>query len=310
MVSTGQQFLNGNDLLRATVARMLQQNDWRLIDGDELVQRLIAHQSIRPLVSAQGIPVEHLPSTGSIETAALYCYAEVLYAAFAGQAGEAEQPRAYTELFRYVSRVLRRKMPTLGADEQEELAYDVISELYYRVAPNRSADAPPAVRIPGAFFAVALQQTENALRRWRNATRHLEPVADANDDTSAEEQGRPVAAAGWSDADTPDGYAEQRELCTQVRACFAQALGRYPRARLQLRVVWLHVIEDQTYEIIAESLSMRVENVRVLFSRGLARLRSDPEWQALFNEQPAVLTQPTSPVRTPEVTHEREHGHG
>jgi len=127
-------------------------------------------------------------------------------------------------------------------------------------------------------------QTANALRRRRNATRHLEPVADANDATLPEEQGMPMAAAGWSDADTPDGYTEQRELRTQVRACFARALERYPRARLQLRVVWLHVIEDQTYEIIAKTLSMRVENVRVLFSRGVARLRSDPEWQALFND--------------------------
>ena len=70
----------------------------------------------------------------------------------------------------------------------------------------------------------------------------------------------------------------------QVRQYFAESPRRYPRAKLQLLVVWIRHIEGLDYETIVARLTMSVTKVRVLYARSCARLRKDRRWRIFAEE--------------------------
>jgi RNA polymerase sigma factor (sigma-70 family) len=274
MTDLGQELRVDESGVCAIVEQLLCRNDWGLLDAPALtalaLARLYALAGPGDAAGPRGTGRAARP----IEGAAIYCYAEALYAAFAGHEGEERQRAAYYEMLRYVYRVTYRLAPELGADEREEIVYTVVAELYHRTASG-------GVRVAGAFIAIALQQTRNTVRRWRGVARRLLPALEpsAYDEPLEDEVG---ASPGARRSD--DGLCEgvvRAERLAQIRSAFAQALKSQPRARLQLLVVWLHAVDELDYQAIADQLEMSVANVRVLYSRGRSRLRGNADLQAL-----------------------------
>jgi DNA-directed RNA polymerase specialized sigma24 family protein len=239
--------------IRSTVEAILVQRGWKLLSADELARRAAA------LLRAG--------FAGSAGAAALHIYAEMLYHACCGTEGRERRQLAYVELLRYLYDASFRFAHELSRDEREEVVHQALAELAERLAVQPGTHAPTEVRSPGAFLAVAAQQLRNVVRRWRS----IRFVAD--------EDAMQAVEAGAQD--DPAARAVARELARRVQQCFAQAQQRYPRAKIQLMVVWMRVIDDLDYEIIAAKLLMTVANVRVLYTRGMDRLRNDPDWIAL-----------------------------
>jgi RNA polymerase sigma factor (sigma-70 family) len=198
-----------------------------------------------------------------------------------GACGEDQQRRAYDELLSYVYGKAGRLAPELSRDEREELACEVVAELYYRAADAGAT----TVRVPGAFIAVALQQTRNAVRRWRRAASHILQLAESDDDDTQDLEDVVGAPRRPDGGDGVYPQVERRARNAEVRAAYAKALERYPRANTQLLVVWMHHILELDYPLIAARLSISVENVRVLYHRGCKRLRGDPELRALADDE-------------------------
>lgn len=276
--------------------RLLRDNRWSLLPPAALAQRTAA------LLSAMGqqgaAPDGARPSEDMITVATLRCYAQCLYEAFVGAWGEDQQRKAYDELLRYVYGKAGRLAPELSRDEREELACEVVAELYYRAADAGAA----TVRVPGAFIAIALQQTRNAVRRWRRAASHILQLAEGDEEHELEDVvGAARRANGRGDGVYPQ--VERRARNAEVRAAYAKALERYPRANTQLLVVWMHHLLELDYPAIAARLGISVENVRVLYHRGCKRLRGDPELRALADdEQLAPIPGSAAP--------RRDNGHG
>jgi DNA-directed RNA polymerase specialized sigma24 family protein len=286
------------------VAQMLQRNDWRLLNAVDLTRRIMALLRNRQPAQTAAQPRSGDPVAG----VALRCYSEALYSAFAGFEGEERQRRAYVELLRYISGVLNRKAAALSRDEREELAYETITELYYRTVAEQRGLPEKAIRVPGALLAIALQQSRNALHRWQHAAHHVQQYGAAVGEI-AHAVGDSLETAPLSSEDDLETQTERREHIAQVRACFKRTLERYPRARLQLYAVWLHIVEEQAYTTIADMLEMSVANARVLCCRGLDRLRNDREWQALAAEDslPNALEMIRFPARRTEFQRGQDH---
>jgi RNA polymerase sigma factor (sigma-70 family) len=272
---------------RPIAERLLQDNGWSLLTPAALAQRTSALLMAMGQQDTTGAPKGARPSDDMITVATLRCYAQCMHDAFVGACGEDQQRKAYNELLRYIYAKAGRLAPELTRDEREELACEVVAELYYRAGAAADAGVPE-VRVPGAFIAVALQQTRNAVRRWRRATRHLLQIAE--DDEGAQELEDTVGAARGGEGRNDGVYPqiEQRARNAEVRAAYAQALQRYPRANTQLQVVWMHHILELSYPAIAARLGISVENIRVLYHRGCKRLRGDPELRALADDEQLV----------------------
>jgi DNA-directed RNA polymerase specialized sigma24 family protein len=239
--------------IRSTVEAMLVQRGWKLLSVADLAR------SAAVLLRAD--------FAGLAGAAALHVYAETLYHACYGTEGRERQQLAYVELLRYLYDASFRFAHELSRDEREEVVHQALAELAERLTAQPGTHAPAEVRSPGAFLAVAAQQLRNVVRRWRS----IRFVAD-------EDAIQGVEAGAQDD---PAARAAAHELVRRVQQCFAQAQQRYPRAKIQLMVVWMRDIDDLDYEIIAAKLLMTVANVRVLHARGMDRLRNDPDWIAL-----------------------------
>ncbi len=283
----------------AIAERLLRDNGWSLLTPAALAQRTAA---LLLMMGQQGAPAGAAPSDDMITIASLRCYAQYMYEAFVGAHGDDQQRTAYTELLRYAYSKAGRLEPGLSRDEREEIACEVVAELYYRAAPAGEAGVP-GVRVPGAFIAVALQQTRNAVRRWRRAARHMLQSADGREESQELED---VVGADRSDGLGDGVYPqiERRARDAEVRAAYAQALQRYPRAKTQLQVVWMHHIQELDYQAIAARLGISVENVRMLYHRGCKRLRGDPELRALADDEQLV------PLRDGRLAPPPNNGHG
>jgi DNA-directed RNA polymerase specialized sigma24 family protein len=280
MTDLGQESLHDGGATYAIVARMLRLNDWHLISAQALAAQVIARLRGDSGHAPPALPAGASRAASPVDGAVIACYAETLYRAFAGQEGEERQRAAYTELLRYIYRVTHRYAPELAPDEREEIAHTVVAELYYRMVPAQG------VRIPGAFIAIALQQTRNALRRWRGAARHILPPIEerAEPGESADDPADDVRGGRWAEDELYLSTA-QREQTEQVRTAFSRTMQRHPRAKIQLLVVWLHVVEGVDYQTIAANLGISIANARVLYSRGRSRLRDDADLQALAAEE-------------------------
>jgi len=132
------------------------------------------------------------------------------------------------------------------------------------------------------------------VRQWRATTHHWTILT-----TDADERATGNLAINnlphTNRTHDPDLYVERMELRAHVVHLFAGALERYPRARIQLHVVWFHQIESLDYPAIADRLGMTVENVRVLYCRGIKRLRNEPGFRALAEDE--HLTSGHQPAR-------------
>ncbi len=247
---------NPEQAVRVAARAFLSQSRWRLLSEAELAFRASA---------LLGDDRSSNPGW-----AVLHVYAEALYGACASLEGPARQEAAYAELFGYLYAASFRFAPELSPDEREEVANQTVAEIFYRLAERHGLQPPAGVRDPGAFLAVATQQLRNVVRKWRR------DVVLPWDEVAGEHE---LAAGGDLAQEAVD-----RDFRLRVRQCFERCLRRYPRARFQLWVVWMKEIDGLDYQAIGMALSMTVANVRVRHSRGLDRLRDDPEWRNLGRE--------------------------
>ena len=241
--------------LRAAAATLLAARGWRLLTADELAGRVTA------LLGGE---------VADPSTAVLHAYSETLYRACVGDEGEERRGLGYADLFRYLFDITLANGRDLSEEERAEVTNEAVAALFFRLAPGSDAPSAPRVRNPGAFLAIAIQQARNGVRRWRSSRRWFVETA-------------PELAEDDLDSD-PAEQATERDLAERVRQCFARSLERYPRARTQLAVVWFRHIDGLDYETIAAHLAMTPANVRVLHTRGLQRLRDDPQWRSLALE--------------------------
>lgn len=254
--------------LHQAATSFLAQRGWSLLTASEMV--------------VSSTPLLEDGTFADPDTAVTHVYTLALYHACAGTDGPAKRETGYDELFRYVYDLARHMARDLSSEDQEDLAREVVADIFYRLSAPDDRHTP--VRKPGAFLAIAIQHTRNALRRWRR----MPFASGAPDDLlPAEEQ------------EQPEARAEERDLRTRIKQGFARAVQRYPRARTQLVALWMHDVEDIDYETIAEQLQLAVPNVRVLVSRGRGRLHDDPELRGLAQEL-GLLEEPTyhEPQRT------------
>jgi DNA-directed RNA polymerase specialized sigma24 family protein len=276
----------GDATVRIAVTNMLVGNDWRLLTADELTQQVLdrlnhTHPPVAFRIenaTGQETARPWRRYSDPIEAVALRIYAEALCSAYVNRSDEERQARAYYELFDYTFRAARNRAKELTREEQEEITYHVVVDLYIRLVDSSAR----GIRVPGAFLAVALQQVKNAVRSWRTYLRHLShPMVETGDGTFEPKiNGLPDT----NDANMPDEAAERAERRAQIVQLFRACLKRYPRARIQLHVVWLHKMDCLDYPMIADQLDMTVENVRLLYFRGIKRLRDIPGFRALDEE--------------------------
>ncbi len=230
-----------------TITALVARYGWGLLPPDELAARAAT------AVAAGVAPRQ----------AAFVVYTPLVYHACSGSEGPDRQERAFAELWRYLAQAALRVAPDLPPDDREELVSETLATIYARICdPQR----PDRLRVPQALFAAALQQLRNVVRSWRRARpdpweASFEPlVPDVGDD------------------------AERRDFAEQVRLSFVACLNRSPRARLQLASVWMRHIQGMDTQATMAALDTSYAETRSLYSRGLRRLREDPDWRALASE--------------------------
>jgi hypothetical protein len=310
-------YLDASAIL-ATVAHMLTKNDWRLIAAEDLARRVALALASPPKPDGAAQPAgpdrpwrQHYRGGAGrariadpVADAAIRIYSETLYGAFADRDDADRQQRAYYELHRYARRAAARFGADLSRDEHEDVASHVLTELYCRYLAGQSPPEPDAAGVAGVFMAITLQQVRNAVRMWRakiGAWVALESDEDGPDHTAHPRQLRDP----WDSSD-PVIQAEQRERREQVARIFQLATERYPRARVQLRAVWLHIMEDRSYAAVASILNLTVTHVRLLTWRGLRRLNGDPGFRVYA--QDALLLDGQRATARASVDQERKLG--
>ncbi len=242
----------------AATARILTRRGWSLVAEAEMVAQVVR-------LLAEGAFTD-------AGLAILRVYSQALYYACSGAEGVERQETAYQELSCYLHDVSWRMASDLAPDEREELVNQTLAELFYRLAGQGAARKLSAVREPGAFLAVAIQQLRNVARRWRRDNVIFGDTLVDGWEFTAEADER------------PEYLTENHELRRRVKQCFLNSLRRHPRARVQLWVVWLRTVLGVDYETIGARYGLSVENIRILHSRGLKNLRTDPAWNELACE--------------------------
>lgn len=244
---------------RAGVMAVLQQNDWRLLAADQLT--ICVEEAL------------HSGTFADARKAAVHVYCHTLFAACRGDEGPQRQERAFAELQRYLYRLSFRLAPELPPDARQELIGDAVLRIWQRF---------PSYRKPGAFLAIVALELRSTLRPWNLRARPRgQGRAWELPPTSIDAAHEELASA--LDCD-PVALTLDRELARHVRACFAEALRRHPRARQQLASVWLKYIVGLDDATISRYLAKPVSSVHVLRSRGLRCLRAQSSWQLLAQD--------------------------
>jgi RNA polymerase sigma factor (sigma-70 family) len=124
----------------------------------------------------------------------------------------------------------------------------------------------------------------NVLRNWSRARRRyasaLERLAVADLDP------------GWNENEIVDRVAAER-----TATVLSAAIGRLPHR--QRDVVWLCLVEDQTYQDAATALGIPVGTVRSRLSRARERLRRDPDLEQMWRSGHDTDDEPTATRRQP-----------
>ncbi|NJN17623.1 MAG: RNA polymerase sigma factor [Oscillochloris sp.] len=243
---------------KSGVARVLRRYDWCLLAPEELSRRTLA------IVQAGAISDPWV--------AAVHVYCQCLYSACCNEHDSDRQNRAFLELQQYLFEYSFR----LAVDIPYEIRIDYVNEALFRIWQKRDS-----YRKPEAFLANAGMELRNVVRSWwmRRRYRQQNPPwqQPATVLDGQHEPDDPAAAELFE-------HVMQEEFARRVRTCFHEALQRSPRARQQLEAVWLKYIAGYDDETISRYLDKPVASIHVLRSRGLNRLRADPEWQFLAQE--------------------------
>jgi RNA polymerase sigma factor (sigma-70 family) len=246
----------------AIVRQLMEDHDWRLLSEDAFVQ----------------VVLECIPPEGSNELRKwcinTYCQ-QALHPACLGALGEKKRKRGFEELATYLYRLAHWKWPHIAEDAVQE----ALVRVYDRVDQCRN---------PGAFLAFAIQQLRDAAKKLSKAkTRELSLdellEQDFYGDMSADK------AVGMAEEERVEEAALYADLKRQVAARIKQVRRQNPRAHRQLNAVCLRYFRELSNAEIATVLKTTPENVSVLISRGLEKLRKDKQLWDLAEE---ILRQP------------------
>lgn len=192
----------------------------------------------------------------SLEAAAFNLYSAALHLACSGAQGRERQERAYVEL----ARLLQQSAGRYLSGRNPAMVEEVLGEIYEQFT---------ACRTPGAFIAFAQQRLRNLIKRsWNPRLVSLDAGA---------------ALLPAQQDDELDALLDA-ELRERVAACREQFLGKYPAARLQFEAVWMKFMLGLDDATISRYLDKTPNQIYVLRSRGLKRLRAEPAWQALADD--------------------------
>jgi RNA polymerase sigma factor (sigma-70 family) len=214
---------------------------WRFLEDSEYVSRI--RDEVK---SERDVTLEEAKAV------AQGIYAEALYAA-CQQPEQCEQ--AYTELHCYLYTIAFYKQRDIAEDASQkaiELVYEKIGQC----------------REPRAFLKFSQYKLLDAIKRIRRIQR-------VNREISVDplEQIQSLERLAIASDGNPERTTIQRELVEKVRECIQQVLQRFTRAHRQLHAVLLKYFGVLSDSEIAERLDTTEGSVRVLRTRGLAKLR-------------------------------------
>ena len=240
----------------AVVRQLIERHDWRLLNEVEFAHRLSVRAS------------EQSPThTEALTKPAINIYCEVWHAA-CGEQGE-QRTRAYTELarFLYDRAIHKYREPDIA----QEIVHDAVILVYEQLENCRK---------PGAFMAFAMLKLWNAATtyfRKRDRARNLEEMLVVPENISSL-----ISAGGASGA--PERAVLDADQSRSILNRLEAVMQESPRGQKQLQAVYLKYLYALSDREIAEYLDTDVNNVHVLRSRGMKRLRQDVQLRRLANE--------------------------
>jgi RNA polymerase sigma factor (sigma-70 family) len=248
-------------LFRIPARGLLAKHGWCLHDETSL-----AHQAAALLVS---VPT---PTAILIERTCIQVYAQTLYTAIWDPACRETAAR---ELHSYLLRIARYQWPELADD-----AAQAALELVFKNAHT--------CRDPAAFLMFAINQLRSAIKRvqapWRELP--LESIEENNEEEGLQARGAPQWV-DWEDE------VDEREATAELLRWLRSVIEANPRAKMQILAVILKYLDELDDEEIARELNTSVDNVYVLRSRGLNKLRM--EYQQRFEKTSARFRLPDVP---------------
>lgn len=232
------------------VRRLLTRHDWRLLDYAEFLRRTIDALATQ--------------AQADVQFAAFGVYNLALYQACSGSEGDDRRERGFVELFQVVYDRAWHAYPEICDDATQQALAQVIARF-------------ATCREPRAFIPFTLQHLMGAareLRRRARPARSLEREVGDDDLSLAERLSAP---------DDIEAEAVAREERERLHAFLSSYVRNHPRAQKQIDAVRLKFLAGLDDELISRTLGVSVQNVHVLRSRGLRRLRDDPGWREGWN---------------------------
>lgn len=259
-----------SQLCRQVVTQLLETYQWRLMAADALTGAVLARVAEQ---DAQARPAGEQLRKLAIH---LYCLL-ALHPACLGSRSVAQQQQAFCELADYLYRIAQRTWPGVAEDATQDALVAIFEKAHL-------------CRNGGAFLAFAIQKVRDAARRRlrlgmreRSLDELLESDLHGDAPDLDGDAGWGALNLGMMGDDAALSILEQ-EMHNQVVAQLQRLRRENPRARRQFDVVWLRYVQELSLEEIALHLETPVQNVSVLLSRGLERLRQDPQLLALAGE--------------------------
>lgn len=243
---------------RVVVRRLIERHGWSLIDEADFSARVCER------ARATDAPAEE----DAITPLAINLYCKVLYRACCSRGRRRE--RAYTELARYLYERAQYKY------DDPEMARAITHDAIILISEQLDN-----CRKPGAFLAFAM------LKLWNAATTYFRRRDRRRDRTEALSEEHPEErspAYATPPSASPEAMVVDAATVDAVLVRLEEIFRETPRARNQLRAVFLKFLHGYGDGEIAEGLDTNVSNVYVLRSRGLKRLRKDPVLRRLAQE--------------------------
>ncbi len=238
---------------RDSVAQLSAKYDWRLLDDEEFVRQTIEHVQ-------RGVASDPY-------RAATHVYCLALYRACSGYEGEARQELGYTELFRFLYNIAYHRY----YDHRDDVTQQAIERIFTSFERCRQ---------PGAFLAFALQHLRDTVRTLR---RQQSRAPQSLDEMISEEQNAQEVLL----PDPRIGLLEQvmaQEQWSSVKQIVETFLRDHPRSRKQLTALLLKYLAGMDDQAISEEMGMPIQNVYVLRSRAIKKLKQETSWRMLASE--------------------------
>jgi RNA polymerase sigma factor (sigma-70 family) len=189
-----------------------------------------------------------------------------MYLACSGMQGDLRRELGYSELFRYLYDIARRRYPAV----YEDVAQQTIELVYSHFGQCRQ---------PGTFLAFALHQMLAAARIVRRQMLLRRPA-----ELSSQEALDAFEYGSFGQRSDPSTAIITNELRARFEQLSVEFLRKHPRARMQIEALRLKYIDGLDEATISQRLGKPTASVYVLRARAVEKLRAEPAWRALAIE--------------------------